>query len=443
METVVLVEIRPLFSQTCTARIQKFPDGSGSAQMFLDVSKCVQKFLEPESHRGPTLKHRPQHRAEDTESLERLRQQISIRLWAHAHTHNRCAAQKFVVFGHKCCVQFVSKVTMTELEKLEDANSDKALASITLAVEDHFLPTVYKAASAKAAWDALEALFQQRSVANQLNLTQELNNLTLQPGETITQLLARARIIWEQLKAAGIDKSEQEVALSVLSGLPADFNTLVTVLQNQSGPLTLSGIQKAVLTEQQRANKVGASTSTAASTKAFYTQNGPNHGRLGDSGTRTSNFNQGNGNTKQQEQRKCYYCGKKGHLKRDCRKKKADEQSGPSTKASTTMAWTAACNTSISLSSGTWVLDSGASRHVCKERSLMQNLQQLTQPVYITYGNGSTGVAQTMGEVVLNDRIRLRNVLFDPTAVGNLLPSVQQLHVEHSLTLQPVAAPFE
>eukprot|EP00877_Chromochloris_zofingiensis_P007654 jgi/Chrzof1/3141/Cz12g13110.t1 len=47
-------------------------------QMFLDVSKCVQKFLEPERHRGPTLKHRPQHRAEDTESLERLRQQISI-----------------------------------------------------------------------------------------------------------------------------------------------------------------------------------------------------------------------------------------------------------------------------------------------------------------------------------------------------------------------------
>eukprot|EP00877_Chromochloris_zofingiensis_P012336 jgi/Chrzof1/7356/Cz02g20240.t1 len=48
-------------------------------QMFLDVSKCVQKFLEPESHRGPTLKHRPQHRAEDTESPERLRQQISIK----------------------------------------------------------------------------------------------------------------------------------------------------------------------------------------------------------------------------------------------------------------------------------------------------------------------------------------------------------------------------
>eukprot|EP00877_Chromochloris_zofingiensis_P010267 jgi/Chrzof1/5494/Cz16g05110.t1 len=47
------VEIRPLLSQTCTARIQKFPDGSGSPQMFLDVSKCVQKFLEVSRSRVP------------------------------------------------------------------------------------------------------------------------------------------------------------------------------------------------------------------------------------------------------------------------------------------------------------------------------------------------------------------------------------------------------
>eukprot|EP00877_Chromochloris_zofingiensis_P008613 jgi/Chrzof1/4004/Cz13g16230.t1 len=78
--TTIPVQIRPLFSQTCTARIQKFPDGSGSPQMFPDVSRCFQMCPEvsrgvdvsrilPESHRGPTLKHRPQHRAEDTESL--------------------------------------------------------------------------------------------------------------------------------------------------------------------------------------------------------------------------------------------------------------------------------------------------------------------------------------------------------------------------------------
>eukprot|EP00877_Chromochloris_zofingiensis_P011741 jgi/Chrzof1/6820/UNPLg00888.t1 len=46
----ISVEIRPLFSQTCTARIQKFPDGSGSPQMFPDVSRCFQMC--PEVSRG-------------------------------------------------------------------------------------------------------------------------------------------------------------------------------------------------------------------------------------------------------------------------------------------------------------------------------------------------------------------------------------------------------
>eukprot|EP00877_Chromochloris_zofingiensis_P008872 jgi/Chrzof1/4238/Cz14g04120.t1 len=49
-EVVFSVEIRPLFSQTCTARIQKFPDGSGSPQMFPDVSRCFQMC--PEVSRG-------------------------------------------------------------------------------------------------------------------------------------------------------------------------------------------------------------------------------------------------------------------------------------------------------------------------------------------------------------------------------------------------------
>eukprot|EP00877_Chromochloris_zofingiensis_P012372 jgi/Chrzof1/7389/Cz02g21290.t1 len=68
------VEIRPLFSQTCTARIQKFPDGSGSPQI-------------PRPTKVPTLKHRPQHRAEDTELPERLRQQISIKGRIHPATN--------------------------------------------------------------------------------------------------------------------------------------------------------------------------------------------------------------------------------------------------------------------------------------------------------------------------------------------------------------------
>eukprot|EP00877_Chromochloris_zofingiensis_P011120 jgi/Chrzof1/6261/Cz17g17240.t1 len=43
-----------------------------------DLSQSVIILSSPSPTGVPTLKHRPQHRAEDTESPERLRQQISI-----------------------------------------------------------------------------------------------------------------------------------------------------------------------------------------------------------------------------------------------------------------------------------------------------------------------------------------------------------------------------
>eukprot|EP00877_Chromochloris_zofingiensis_P007664 jgi/Chrzof1/3150/Cz12g13200.t1 len=56
-----------------SARIQKFPD----VYKDTDLSQSV-TLSSPSPTEAPQLKHRPQHRAEDTESLERLRQQISI-----------------------------------------------------------------------------------------------------------------------------------------------------------------------------------------------------------------------------------------------------------------------------------------------------------------------------------------------------------------------------
>eukprot|EP00877_Chromochloris_zofingiensis_P012356 jgi/Chrzof1/7374/Cz02g21140.t1 len=53
---------------------------SRSFQMFLDVSKCVQKFLETRTHitAGVPVSRLETRTEQDTESLERLRQQISI-----------------------------------------------------------------------------------------------------------------------------------------------------------------------------------------------------------------------------------------------------------------------------------------------------------------------------------------------------------------------------
>ena len=56
------------------------------------------------------------------------------------------------------------------LANAESANSSKAAAFMIMCVEDQHLQTLEMADSAKTAWEALEALYQQTSTANLVQL---------------------------------------------------------------------------------------------------------------------------------------------------------------------------------------------------------------------------------------------------------------------------------
>ncbi|WIA41013.1 hypothetical protein OEZ86_004652 [Tetradesmus obliquus] len=72
-------------------------------------------------------------------------------------------------------------------------NSDKAKGYITLCVEDYYHGIIEDAATAHAAWQALEAQFQQASLSNQRALEQELTAMKKKSGESISQYAARGR----------------------------------------------------------------------------------------------------------------------------------------------------------------------------------------------------------------------------------------------------------
>ncbi|CCU79120.1 powdery mildew-specific hypothetical protein [Blumeria hordei DH14] len=73
------------------------------------------------------------------------------------------------------------------------------------------------------------------------------------------------------------------------------------------------------------------------------------------------------------ETRKCYYCGKLGHIKPDCKKKQRDENSEEKLKQkynqeTAGMAWTIFDSTDISAND--WCVDSGATSHMTYDKSI-------------------------------------------------------------------------
>lgn len=133
-----------------------------------------------------------------------------------------------------------------------DPKSDKALALITLCVEDYHLPEISSCQNAKEAWDALEQTYRARSIANQLTLMRDLNTIRMGPNEPVAKYIGRARSIRDQLQAAGRPVDADTVVLAVLNGFPEQYSTLMEVMQAQSALPSLEELQaKALLTEQR------------------------------------------------------------------------------------------------------------------------------------------------------------------------------------------------
>lgn len=198
------------------------------------------------------------------------------------------------------CVLIVKGLWGAVTSPTTDAQLDgKAMAQIGLYVKDHHLPLLERFSTAKAVWDHLEAVYQAKSNARKRQLRKELAQLQMGAAEPLTKYVARAKDIQNQLRAAGYAVADQEVAWAVLAGLPPKYDTAVTVLETSTdADMSLDDILPKLMSVEQRLTKSDSSRPTETALLAL------------------SNV-------------ECWYCGKKGHRRRNCRQRMQDEaQSG-------------------------------------------------------------------------------------------------------------------
>ena len=117
----------------------------------------------------------------------------------------------------------------------------------------------------------------------------------------------------------------------------------------------------------------------------------------------------------------CYHCGKRGHIKKNCRDLKAEKEShkekkGTSQKAAASVAREdsdsedsvlisiedRALYTTSSHEQSAWIVDSGATTHMCHDKQSFTNLYQLETPIDVVLGDGRALTAVGRGEVVLD-----------------------------------------
>ena len=290
-------------------------------------------------------------------------------------------------------------------------NFERAFSWIALYVGKSQLYLITNTESPAEAWKLLCGHFDKNTTANKLYLKKQFYRCEMKESESVESHLRKMKELTDQLQAISVEISEEDQVMTLLGSLPPSYRHLVTSLEASSNDLTLQSVRQALLNEEQRR---GGDAETVPSTALTTTQ-------------------------EKKYKVQCHGCGGYGHIKRFCKKKSKTKAMNTAQTAGHEPGL-AFCAHNPQLSkqlNSEWIVDSGASRHMCYDASVFEDYHQFSVRDQVRLGDGRVIEAVGCGNVrmtmMLNPPVSctLKNVLYVPQLSCNLFSvssAVEQGH---------------
>ena len=241
--------------------------------------------------------------------------------------------------------------------------------------------------------------------------------LKLNEGGSMQEHIKMMTETFNDLSVVGDAISDEDRVVHLLASLPDSYNVLVTALEACAEVPSMEMVTERLLHEESKLTGThGGDKAMTAARKEH--SSGP----------------------------RCYRCGQVGHVKRDCVNKRHSNKGKSKHKAHNTRSKTVECSDSdsagllmrhaLSASSSVcngWIIDTGATSHMCNDRSLFDKYTKLQKRQRVFLGNGHHLNAVGRGTVYVdlssgdNQKCKLSNVLYVPDLSYNLLSVPQAM----------------
>lgn len=269
------------------------------------------------------------------------------------------------------------------LEKWEDKDK-KAQELIILRIDESVLPYLSTCVTSHEMWERLVNLYEAQSKVGVHLMQQKFYNLKFEAP--MAKFLASVEEIVAALKSKKEEISEKMVITKILMTLPDCYRHFISAWESvPPDQQTLSSLSSRLLVEEERNGACDEEATTALLTKSGqprkFSERSASELKCYECGM-TGHFR------KDCRNRKCNYCGKIGHIYRDCRARQSSSKSP-----------NAFIMPGYSLES--WVMDTGASEHMCKDLESFTNYSKVSDQ-FVTIGDGKKLKILGIGDVKID-----------------------------------------
>ena len=308
-------------------------------------------------------------------------------------------------------------------QKQWDKLKKKSLGTIRQWVDASIHNHVKMEIDPQVLWKKLESMYEKKNAQGKVFLIRKIMNLKLSEGRSVSQHLNDFEGLVTELAVAGMSMDNEMQACLLLGSLPDSWDTLVVSLSNSApdGVVTMDTVKKSMDNEELRRRNIASTSSQALVTENRSRSRGRGHAQFRD-------------RSKSREKRRCYHCGKEGHLKRNCyllKQEKGKKVQNDDTSATalaeggevTCISHEVDCCHVLGVDTE-WIIDSGASYHCVPKREYFSTYKTGNFGT-IRMGNHSVSQIVGIGDICVKTSIgctlKLKDVRHVPDLRLNLI----------------------
>jgi len=312
---------------------------------------------------------------------------------------------------------------LAEKAKWDEAN--EACLSRLLNVLSNRLFDVYSGfTSAKGLWTELENEFSEVDNGNESFTTENYLNYKMAEGRSVIEQLQKIPLLVRDLVQYGCVLPDSFQVNAILAKLPPSWRDFVTSRRHMKKQMTLTELSAAINVEE----RARSSNKPSQQLQAHVVEKGGDRKFQKKKNSPQKNMNQPKSKKmkKKKEDFICYVCGVSGHTARRCKLRKGKGPPPQRKEGNVVVNSTPgyAPQAFMASPSDDWWMDSGATVHICADRSMFSSFQGFNSaPVLM--GNGVPAAVRGTGQVYLKltsgKTLVLKDVLYVPSMSRNLI----------------------